>query len=118
MAKPKARVDARETRRALARAVSTRFLADFKKHGIETIQRVREEDPSQYLRIAVNLLPKDIDLEVSHSFSDMLREAAKVIEGEVIREHHLSHNDTPAIEHKDKTDIPTVINELAKDSVS
>ena len=39
--------------------------ADFKKHGKSVIERVRKESPEVYIRLAAQLVPKDID--VRHS---------------------------------------------------
>ena len=48
---------------------SKRFLKDFindwNKHGLQTLESVRVNQPSTYLRVAVGLLVKDEPLEVS-----------------------------------------------------
>lgn len=36
------------------------LLADFEKHGSVTIERVRETDPSAYMRVIASLLPKEV----------------------------------------------------------
>jgi len=33
---------------------------DFEKHGEKTIERVRKDDPSTYLKVIASLLPKEI----------------------------------------------------------
>lgn len=33
---------------------------DFAEHGLATLQRVREEEPAQYLKIAASVVPKEI----------------------------------------------------------
>lgn len=33
---------------------------DFEKHGVDAIKRVREEDPSTYLKVIASLIPKEI----------------------------------------------------------
>jgi hypothetical protein len=33
---------------------------DFEKHGAKTIERVRKEDPSTYLKVIASLIPKEI----------------------------------------------------------
>jgi hypothetical protein len=38
---------------------------DFKKGGIEAIERLREDSPGEYLRIIAHLIPKELLLEVS-----------------------------------------------------
>ena len=75
--------------RKLANAVTARFLADFKRHGIATIERVREESPAEYLRIITKLLPRQLDVGVQHSFSDVLLAAAEQIRSE--QPEQLSH---------------------------
>lgn len=35
------------------------MLADFDKHGASAIERVREEDPSTYVRVVSSVLPKE-----------------------------------------------------------
>lgn len=38
---------------------------DFVEHGKETIARVREERPQDYLKVIASLLPKDVNLAVN-----------------------------------------------------
>jgi hypothetical protein len=42
---------------------------DFAEHGERVIERVREEDPATYLRIAAGLLPKELHVNVAHDLS-------------------------------------------------
>jgi hypothetical protein len=37
---------------------------DFEKHGKEALKTVREEDPSTYLRVVAQIIPKETDLTV------------------------------------------------------
>lgn len=76
--------------RKLTRIVTNRFLADFKKHGIATIERVRQDNPVEYLRIVTKLVPKQVDVGVQHSFSDVLLAAAEQIQQERTIEGELS----------------------------
>lgn len=39
--------------------------ADFEAHGAETIVKVREEKPDQYLKVIASLLPRDVNLTVN-----------------------------------------------------
>lgn len=39
--------------------------ADWQKHGIATIQQVREEKPDAYLKVVASLLPKELNVRVS-----------------------------------------------------
>lgn len=56
------------TRDKLTRKVLEAVLEDFRAFGAHAIERVREDDPSTYLRVVASLLPKDIKVE-----SDSLR---------------------------------------------
>jgi hypothetical protein len=38
---------------------------DFAEHGVETIARVRNEKPDQYLKVIAGLLPKDINIRTN-----------------------------------------------------
>ena len=66
--------------RRLSNAVTKAFLADFKRHGKKAIERVREEKPDVYLSTIAKIMPKQLDVGVQHSFSDVLREAAQAID--------------------------------------
>lgn len=43
---------------------------DFQQHGIETIQRVRNEKPDQYLKVVAGLLPKELKITDERDLSD------------------------------------------------
>lgn len=60
----------------LSRLVTRAFLQDFKRHGLAAVEKVREDNPADYLRIVTKLLPKQVDVGVQHSFSDVLLAAA------------------------------------------
>lgn len=68
----------------LSDAITKAFLRDFKRYGISTIERVREDNPAEYLRICTKLLPKQVDIGVQHSFSDVLLAAAAEIQADAI----------------------------------
>jgi hypothetical protein len=38
----------------------TALLTDFAKHGVATLERVRKDDPSTYVKTVANLLPKEV----------------------------------------------------------
>lgn len=50
------------SRNRFAEAFVSDFLNDWEKHGSETIGRVREEDPSTYVRVGVSIIPKDFNI--------------------------------------------------------
>jgi hypothetical protein len=52
------------SRQKLSERLIAEFAADFEAHGAETIARVREQDPSTYLRVAFGVLPKEAFVQV------------------------------------------------------
>jgi hypothetical protein len=56
------------SRDRLTKKVLHTLLEDFTNYGVGAVERVREEDPSTYLRVIASLLPKDVKIE-----SDSLR---------------------------------------------
>jgi hypothetical protein len=82
-------------RARLGNAFISRMRADFQKHGIAVIERVRKERPAAYLELIARLMPQQMEINVQHSFVDVLLEAQKrynqeepyvVIDAEVLRE--------------------------------
>ena len=71
----------------LARDLRKRYTADFKKHGMGTIEKVRENNPVEYLRLGVALMPKQAQVTIEHDFSDVLMRVA----GELERQNRLAH---------------------------
>jgi hypothetical protein len=53
------------------------FADDFEQHGVQVIARVREEEPAQYLKIAVDLLPREATLDVK---VDILHDVTSALE--------------------------------------
>jgi hypothetical protein len=49
------------SRHKISEAFLGDLLADYKKHGAEAIERVRQEDAVAYLRMVVSLVPKQIE---------------------------------------------------------
>jgi hypothetical protein len=43
------------------------FAPDFERHGADVIEKVREERPQDYLKIAASLLPKQMKIEAGRS---------------------------------------------------
>lgn len=64
-------------RQQLAKSMLKKLRADFEKHGIGAIEACRKKDPAKYLTIVASFVPKEATLNVQHSFSDLLLEAAK-----------------------------------------
>src|SRR4051812_44968546 len=57
--------------------ITKRFLyelaEDFDKHGKEAIRAARESDPVRYLGICAALVPKELNVEFKHGFTDILK---------------------------------------------
>ncbi len=53
------------------------FASDFEQHGPAVIAQVREEQPSVYLRIAADLLPREATLDVN---VDILHDVTSTLE--------------------------------------
>lgn len=66
-----------QQRNRLGKAFISRMRADFQKHGIATIEKVRKEKPEVYLNLVSRLVPQQLEVNVQHSFTDVLLEAAK-----------------------------------------
>lgn len=64
-------------RSRLGKMFIARMRADFQKHGIDTIERVRKERPAAYLELIARLMPQQMEINVQHSFVDVLLEAQK-----------------------------------------
>lgn len=64
-------------RSRLGKAFISRMRADFQKHGIGVIERVRKERPAAYLELIARLMPQQMEINVQHSFVDVLLEAQK-----------------------------------------
>jgi len=47
-------------RNRLGRAFIEALFADFEKHGVSAIEKVREIDPSTYVRTIASILPKEL----------------------------------------------------------
>lgn len=74
---PKGLPESAQHRNRLGKAFIARMRADFQKHGIATIERLREKNPGHYLQLIANLIPNQVELNVNHTFMDLLREASE-----------------------------------------
>lgn len=52
------------SRNKLGEAFISDMLADWEQNGPETITRVREERPQDYLKVVASILPKQVDVNV------------------------------------------------------
>lgn len=53
------------SRNKLGEAFLADMLADWETYGAETIVKVREEKPDQYLKVVASILPKELNVKVS-----------------------------------------------------
>ncbi len=60
----------RGARSKLGEAFLQDMLADWSEHGVAVVQNVREEDPTQYLKVVASVLPKEMNVRVSE-FDDL-----------------------------------------------
>jgi len=51
------------SRNKITKAYLTALRKDFEKHGIATLEKVREKDPKTYMKLVADLVPKEIDLD-------------------------------------------------------
>jgi hypothetical protein len=61
------------SRNQLGEAFVADLYADWQANGAETIARVREERPQDYLKVVASILPKDVNVKVS-PFENMSEE--------------------------------------------
>jgi hypothetical protein len=66
------------------------FAADFEQNGSAVIEKVREERPQDYLRVAASLLPKQMEIETNrtrplseYSDAELMEDIANGIEGTI-----------------------------------
>ena len=77
--------DIAQHRARLGKEFMARMRADFQKHGIATIERVRKEKPSHYLELVARMVPMAMEVNVNHTFMDLLQEAQKRYQQEQYR---------------------------------
>jgi len=53
------------SRNKLGEAFIEAMHADFEQHGADTIVKVRETKPDQYLKVIASILPKDLNVNIS-----------------------------------------------------
>ena len=64
--RPKSGGRTRGARNKLSVAFLEAFAADFEQHGAEVIKIVRMEKPSEYLKTAAYLMPKEFEITETH----------------------------------------------------
>lgn len=67
------------SRNKLGEAFIEAMYADFQKHGVEAIVKVRDEKPDQYLKVVASILPKEI--EAGERLGNMLEEILERVDG-------------------------------------
>jgi hypothetical protein len=73
------------SRHALGEAFIKALHDDFAKHGVSTIEKVRDEKPEAYVKVIASLLPKEFKIETVSELSDeqldaRIRQLASLIE--------------------------------------
>lgn len=58
------------SRNKLGEAFLADMLADWAEHGKATIVKVRQEDPTQYVKVVASVLPKELNVRVN-DFDDL-----------------------------------------------
>lgn len=82
----------------MSAAFLTALADDFEAHGKEAVERVRQEDPSTYLRVFASLAPKELEIHrpLDGITEEMLAEAIAVLQGVVMAGEHSASEPTPA----------------------
>jgi len=76
------------SRNKLAEAFIAALHDDFETNGAAVIERVRNEEPAQYLKVVASILPKEIKIDTNDGLSDdelnqRLRQLAEFIGAEI-----------------------------------
>jgi hypothetical protein len=74
------------SRNKLGEAFVADMLADWEEYGAETIQKVREERPADYVKVVASILPKDVNVNVrplEELTDDQLRKQAEQLIAEL-----------------------------------
>lgn len=56
---------ARGSRNKLGEQFIDDLYADWQANGVETLKKVREEKPDQYLKVVASILPKDLNVNIN-----------------------------------------------------
>ena len=72
------------SRHRIAEDVYSKLADDFERHGAAVIQRVRDEDPSTYLRLIAGLVPRNV--EVLAATMDSQCNTVEAIDAEIVKE--------------------------------
>jgi hypothetical protein len=63
----------RGSRNKLGEAFVTDVYESWLKHGAETLERMRLDDPAAYVRVVANILPDQLDVGVTHRLAKIER---------------------------------------------
>jgi hypothetical protein len=96
----------RRSRNKLGEAFVQDVYATWQKHGAKTLERMVQEDPGGFVRVAANILPDKLEVDVKHSIA---RIEWVVVEPKVI-EHQASE-----MSAADKTHLLEVASVLSED---
>jgi hypothetical protein len=90
----------RGSRNKLGEAFLTDVYESWQKHGRETLEQMRRDDPAAYVRLVANILPDKLDVGVTHQFARIERVIVQ------LPEQVIEHDDTlpeRVIEHDDSS---------------
>ena len=59
------------SRHKLAESFLEAYARDFEQHGPSVLERVRQEEPGTYLRVAASVLPKEMNVAVERSVKSL-----------------------------------------------
>lgn len=59
------------SRNKLAESFLDAYARDFEQHGQSVLERVRQEEPGTYLRVAASVLPKEMNVAVERSVREL-----------------------------------------------
>ena len=72
------------SRHRITEDLFSKLAEDFERHGVAVIQRVRDEDPSTYLRLIAGLVPRNV--EVLAATMDSQCNTVEAIDAEIVKE--------------------------------
>jgi hypothetical protein len=78
----------RGSRNKLGEAFLTDVYESWQKHGRETLEQMRRDDPAAYVRLVANILPDKLDVGVTHQIARIERVIVQ------IPEKVIEHDDT------------------------
>lgn len=85
--------------------------ADWQSHGIETLARVREEKPADYVKVVASLLPKEVKIDnapLSEMSDDELSRLIDVVRAAIGPAPAIGEGEGAPDRRKPAPDVPTL----------